>query len=78
MEIISETLHKTLVCILQLDSIVNIGKLGPTPHSSFYRRTCPFMKGLFCWQKYWVQINQLFASFIFSFVLIATSSDVWH
>ena len=48
MEIILETLYKTLDCILQLDSIVNIGKLGPTPHSSFYRRTCPFMKGLFC------------------------------
>ena len=71
MEIILETLYKKLDCILQLYSIVNIGKLDPTPHSSFYRRTCPVMlaemlgsnKSALC----------LIASLAFSFVLISTS-----
>ena len=52
MEIILETLYKTLDCTLQLDSTMNIGKLDPNPHSSFFaRRTCTLMKGLFCLQK---------------------------
>ena len=81
MEIILETLYKTLDCILQLDSIVNIGKLDPNPHSSCLSQNLSIYERLILLAEI-LGTNKsalcLIASLAFNFVLIPSSSDVWH